>query len=70
MPRRYYIDRFDGRRLQEALKILEKVRDYNYVCESNPLYRKLDTVCRKMENLLMTELEPRLCEEYKANGKV
>ena len=28
MPRRY-IDRFDGRRLQEALKILEQVRDYN-----------------------------------------
>ena len=69
MPRRY-IDRFDGRRLQEALKILEKVRDYNYVCESNPLYRKLDTACRKVENLLMTELEPKLQEEYRTRGKV
>lgn len=69
MPRRY-IDRFDGRRLQEALKILKKVRDYNYVCESNPLYRKLDTVCRKVENLLMTELEPKLQEEYRTRGKV
>ena len=69
MPRRY-IDRFDGRRLQEALKILKKVRDYNYVCESNPLYRKLDTVCRNVENLLMTELEPKLQEEYRTRGKV
>lgn len=62
---KYKLDRFDGRRMIEALRLMEKVRDYNYTSESDPLYRKLDTICRKMENLLDTELEPGALDYYK-----
>lgn len=71
MPRKKHkIDLYDARRIQEALGIMKKVAEYNYVCESNPLYRKLDTICRKMENLLNEDLEDRIQDAYRKYGRV
>lgn len=67
------LDRYDARRLQDALCVLQKVYDSNYVPYS-PLTKKLGTICRKVEALLETELGKEcgrdLQEEYRLRGKV
>lgn len=67
---RYKLDRFDGRRMIEELRLMEKVRDHNYSYETDPLYKKLDTICRKIEKTLETELETGALHYYKSYGEL
>ena len=64
------LDRYDAKKLLETRKKLDEVRDYNYTSDSNPLYRKLSTVINKIDNILNTELEPELQEEYNLVGRL
>lgn len=64
------LDRYDGRKMIEALKIIEQVRDGNYSSDTNPLYRKMCTICAKIEKVLETETRPELQEEYKVTGRI
>ena len=63
------LDRYDTLKLIEARKIIDGIREYNNIC-SSPLYKKLDTVVRKIDSILDTELEPKLQEEYNLLGRV
>lgn len=64
------LDRYDGRKMIEALKIIEQVRDINYSSDTNPLYKKMCTICAKIEKVLETETRPELQEEYKLTGRI
>lgn len=64
------LDRYDAKKLIEAKKIIEGVRDYNYTSDSNPLFKKLCTITSKIDNVLNSELEPELQEEYDILGRV
>lgn len=70
MAKRYKISRYDGQRILESLHTMQKVRDYYYSCDSGPLYRKLDTICRKMDNVLANDLEADAQEMYRILGKL
>ncbi len=63
------LDRYDTLKLIEARKIIDGIRDYNNIV-SSPLYKKLNTVVKKIDSILNTELEPELQEEYNLLGKV
>ena len=63
------LDRYDTLKLIEAKKIIDGIREYNNIY-SSPLYKKLDTVVRKIDSILDTELEPRLQKEYNLLGRV
>lgn len=63
------LDRYDTLKLIEARKIINAIRDYNNIC-SSPLYKKLDTIVKKIDSILDTELEPKLQEEYNLSGRV
>lgn len=64
------LDRFDAKRLIEAKKIIGGIADYNYTSDSNRLYRKLNTIYKKIDKILETELEPKLQEEYNLIGRL
>ena len=64
------IDRYDGKKLIEAKRLIVEVAEYNYTSESNPLYRKLSTIISKLDNVLLNELEPELQTEYEHSGKI
>ena len=63
------LDRYDTLKLIEARKIINAIRDYNNIC-SSPLYKKLNTIVKKIDSILDTELEPKLQEEYNLLGRV
>ncbi len=63
------LDRYDTLKLIEARKIINDIREYNNII-SSPLYKKLDTVVKKIDSILDTELEPELQEEYNLLGRV
>ena len=63
------LDRYDALKMQEILKKLNEVEDYNYI-PSSSLTKKLATIHNKIENILATELEPKLQAEYNQEGKV
>ena len=63
------LDRYDTLKLIEARNIIRGIRDYNNII-SSPLYKKLDTVVKKIDSILDTELEPELQEEYNLLGRV
>ena len=63
------IDRYDAQKLIKAQKVISEVADYNYISDSSPLCRKLNTIIRKIDRLLETELEPELQEEYNLLGR-
>lgn len=63
------LDRYDTLKLIEARKIIDGIREYNNIYSSS-LYKKLDTVVRKIDSILDTELELELQEEYNLLGKV
>lgn len=63
------LDRYDALKVIKAKGIIDEVRDYNNI-ESSSLYRKLNTLVVKMDNILATELEPKLQEEYNHTGKI
>ena len=63
------LDRYDTRKLIEARKIINGIREYNNIC-SSPLYKKLTTLVGKIDSILDTELEPELQEEYNLLGRV
>lgn len=46
------MDDYDIAVLRNALKLIENVRDTYYGVYSNRLYRRLDTVCRKIQKIL------------------
>ena len=58
------LNRYDAQRLIDAKKIINGIADYNYTSESNPLYKKIMTIVKKIDKILETELEPKLQEEY------
>ena len=64
------LDRYDTLKLIEARKIINAIRDYNNSCSSSPLYKKLNTIVKKIDSILDTELEPKLQEEYNLLGRV
>ena len=63
------IDRYDALKLQIALLLINEVKDYNNVL-SSPVYRKLDTVSKKLDKILAEETEPDVSKEYTFGGKV
>ena len=64
------LDRYDARRLIEAKTTIASIRDYNYTSESNRLYKKLNTICNKIDKILDTELEPEVQLEYSTFGRI
>ena len=64
------LDRYDARKMIEALEIIEDVRDRNYSSDTNPLFKKMCTICAKIEKVLETETQPNLQEEYKLCGRL
>lgn len=64
------LDRYDAKRLIDTKKIINGIADYNYTSESNPLYKKLMTIVKKIDKILETELEPKLQEEYNLLGRI
>ena len=64
------LDRYDTQKLIEARKIIDEIVEYNYTSKSNPLYKKLMTIIKKIDKILNTELEPNLQEEYNLLGKI
>jgi len=64
------LDRYDALRLIEARKIIDGVDAYNYISDSNPLHCKLETIVKKIDYILNTELEPKLQEEYNLLGRI
>ena len=64
------LDRYDYLKLIEAKDIILEVDAYNYSSESQPLHRKLTTIIKKIDNVLDTELEPKLQEEYNLVGSL
>ena len=63
------LDRYDALKLQKALQLINEVKDYNNVL-SSPVYRKLDTVSKKLDKILAEETEPDVSKEYTSEGKV
>ena len=63
------LDRYDALKLQKALRLINEVKDYNNV-PSSPMYRKLDTVSKKLDKILAEETEPCVSKEYTFEGKV
>ena len=64
------LGRFDGLKLIEARKHINGIAEYIYTSESNRLYRKLMTIVNKIDNVLASELEPKLQEEYNLLGRL
>lgn len=64
------LNRYDAQRLIDAKKIINGIADYNYTSESNPLYKKIMTIVKKIDKILETELEPKLQEEYNLLGEI
>ena len=64
------LDRYDALKLEEARCIIAGVRDYNYTCESDSLVKKLNTIVKKIQNILDTELEPELQLHYNSSGRL
>ena len=63
------LDRYDTLKLIETKKTIEGIRDYNNIVSSS-LYKKLNTVIKKIDSILNTELEPELQKEYNLLGRV
>ena len=63
------LDRYDALKLQKTLQLINEVKDYNNVL-SSPVYRKLDTVSKKLDKILAEETEPGVSKEYTSEGKV
>lgn len=63
------LDLYDARKLLKAQELIREVADYNYKSDSNPLFRKLYTLTKKIDKLFDTELEPKLQEEYNLLGE-
>lgn len=57
------LDRYDALKLQNALQLINEVKDYNNVL-SSPVYRKLDTISKKLDKILAEETEPGVSKEY------
>ena len=68
--RKHKLDRYDAGRLKAALDIIQTVSDSNYTCDSDPLYRKLETVRGKLERILQNDTEPEVAEDYNRLGKI
>ena len=64
------LDRYDTQKLIEVRKIINGIAEYNYTSESNPLYKKLMTIVKKIDKILNTELESDLQEDYNLLGKI
>ena len=64
------LDRYDAKKLIEVRKQIAAIADYNYTSDSQPLYRKLNTIINKIDGILNTELEKNLKEEYKLFGRL
>ena len=43
---------YDINKLKEARKIIEKVYEYNYTCESDSLGKKLFTIINKIDKII------------------
>lgn len=63
------LGRYDALKLQDAIKIITEVYEYNYM-PSSSLTKKTETVLSKLEYILNTELEADLQREYKEYGRV
>lgn len=63
------LDRYDALQLQNAKKIIQSVSDYNCL-PSSPLYKKLETVSKKLDIILSTETESEVQQEYLSHGFV
>lgn len=64
------LDRYDAKKLLNVKGEIRSIMDYNYTSNSNRLYRKLNTILNKVDNLLNTELEPELQEEYRLTKRI
>ena len=65
------LDRFDAKRLLGVRGVISVIKDYNATdTEYDSLTKKLNTILKKIDHVLDTELEPELQEEYKLLGTI
>lgn len=64
------LDRYDALKVIEIKKKVSEVLGYNYSSGSSSLEKKLNTIYRKLEHLLDTELEPGLQKEWNLLGRI
>ena len=57
------LDRYDALKLQEAMQIIQSVKSYNNL-PSSSLYKKLETVSKKLDTILSTETTGEVQKEY------
>lgn len=57
------LDRYDALKLQKAMQIIQSVKNYNNL-PSSPLYKKLETVSKKLDTILSTETTGEVQKEY------
>ena len=46
------IDQIDKEKLEEARQLIWEVQDYNYLSDSDPLFKKLGTIICKIDKII------------------
>ena len=64
------LGKYDALKIVEMRKEMAGIIEYNYLSDSDPLTRKLQTIDKKLKYLLDTELEPDLEKEWKSKGEI
>ena len=47
-----FLDKYDTDKVKEARKLIFEVYNYNFVSATDPLGRKLETILKKMDNII------------------
>lgn len=51
------LDRYDTNKMKEARKIINQVYEYNYKSESDSLSKRLETILKKIDNIIENDGE-------------
>ena len=51
------LDKYDTDKLKEARILIYKVYEYNFTSRSEPLGKKLETILKKMDNIIANDGE-------------
>ena len=47
-----FLDKYDTDKVKEARKLIFEVYNYNFVNATDPLGKKLETILKKMDNII------------------
>lgn len=56
------LDLYDTNKLKEARKLIIEVYEYSF-CPHTPLTKKLDTILKKLDNIIENEIDDRYKEK-------